>query len=208
MDTGRVLGHRHQARDEITTSLLRTSVAHARVGNDDGGGLSLCTQTQEAWERFMCGCCGPDSGVSWVQEQVNKAFTSEKFVIGILGCVSCKFSHFRQKKEKSENAAGKAACKFACYMWEGYRPARTRFTPISAAAARSALDPLHERKASFERRRALALDNQPSRVGVGQPRLSHQALEDAPRVGRAQPAPVGVCHRSSRLGPRLACSAR
>ena len=88
------------------------------------GGVYYCAhRTQEAWERFMCGCCGPDSGVSWVQEQVNKAFTSEKFVIGILGCVSCKFSHFRQKKEKSENAAGKAACKFACYMWEGYRAA-------------------------------------------------------------------------------------
>ena len=150
MDTGRVLGHRHQARDEITTSLLRTSVAHARVGNDDGGGLSLCTQTQEAWERFMCGCCGPDSGVSWVQEQVNKAFTSEKFVIGILGCVSCKFSHFRQKKEKSENAAGKAACKFACYMWEGYRPARTRIYSHQRCSARSSLDPQHVRaKASL-----------------------------------------------------------
>ena len=60
---------------------------------------------QEAWERFMCGCCGPDSGVSWVQEQVNKAFTSEKFVIG---CVSCKFSHSRQKKEKKRKCRGKS----------------------------------------------------------------------------------------------------
>ena len=70
------------------------------------GGVYYCAhRTQEAWERFMCGCCGPDSGVSWVQEQVNKAFTSEKFVIG---CVSCKFSHSRQKKEKKRKCRGKS----------------------------------------------------------------------------------------------------